>query len=81
MLLPVQALEAIKLLSGTGEVLTQRLLIFDALAGRFNTVKLRGKRPGCVACGPDAVLSKENVAGYDYVAFTGQPLNSAVVNG
>ena len=39
----LQALEAIKLAAGVGQVLSQRLLIFDALALRFQTVKLRGR--------------------------------------
>ena len=32
-----------KLAAGVGQVLSQRLLIFDALALRFQTVKLRGR--------------------------------------
>ena len=39
----LQALEAIKLAAGVGQVLSQRLLIFDAFALRFQTVKLRGR--------------------------------------
>ncbi len=39
----LQALEAMKLAAGVGQVLSQRLLIFDALALRFQTVKLRGR--------------------------------------
>ena len=38
-----QALEAIKIASGVGKPLSRSLLLFDALAGRFTTVKLRNK--------------------------------------
>lgn len=44
-----QALEAIKLASGVGSPLSRSLLLFDALAGRFTTVKLRQR-----VCSPHA---------------------------
>jgi adenylyltransferase/sulfurtransferase len=47
----LQALEVIKLLSGAGSPLSRQLLLFDGLAGRFTTVKLRTRAPGCFACG------------------------------
>jgi molybdopterin/thiamine biosynthesis adenylyltransferase len=45
----IQAAEAIKFLLGTGELLTNRLLVFDVLEMQFRTVKLRrnGKCPLC----------------------------------
>ena len=46
----IQATEGIKLLLGVGEPLIGRLLLVDALAMRFRTVKLR-KDPACPACG------------------------------
>lgn len=39
----LQALEAIKILSGKGQVASRKLVIFDGLAMRFHTVKLRAK--------------------------------------
>ena len=39
----MQALEAIKIASAVGKPLSQSLLLFDALAGRFTTMKLRAK--------------------------------------
>lgn len=39
--------------------------------GRFTTVRLRGKRPSCVACGSEAAICASNLPAYDYVAFTG----------
>jgi len=49
----LQATEAIKLLLGIGEPLVGRLLIYDALDGTFQELKLR-RDPACPACG-DAV--------------------------
>ena len=40
---PLQALEAIKLVSGVGEPLSRRLLAMDCATGRFHCVKLRAK--------------------------------------
>ena len=37
----LQALEAVKLLSGVGHPLSRRLLVVDCAAGRFPSVKLR----------------------------------------
>jgi thiazole biosynthesis adenylyltransferase ThiF len=46
----IQALEAIKLICGIGEILMGRLLVIDGLTMEFNTLKLR-KNPKCVTCG------------------------------
>lgn len=45
----IQAAEAIKYLSGTGELLTDRLLVIDALSMRFTTVNLF-RRIDCPTC-------------------------------
>jgi molybdopterin/thiamine biosynthesis adenylyltransferase len=49
----IMALEAIKLLTGAGEPLAGRLLIYDALAGETRTVKVAGD-PECPVCGAPA---------------------------
>ena len=46
----MMALEAIKRITGAGETLSGRLLIYDALAAEFRTVGL-GADPGCEVCG------------------------------
>ena len=46
----LQAAEAIKLLSGIGETLSGRLLLFDALASRWHEVRF-ARDPHCVVCG------------------------------
>ncbi len=51
----LQATEVLKEILGIGDTLAGRLLIWDALATRFRTVKLKAD-PHCIACGPDATL-------------------------
>ena len=46
----MKALEAIKLLTGAGEPLAGRLLIYDALGAQTRTVKI-GADPECPVCG------------------------------
>jgi adenylyltransferase/sulfurtransferase len=50
----VQATEAIKYLSGMDEeLLTDRVLTYDAKAMNFRTIEVR-KNPACAACGEKA---------------------------
>jgi molybdopterin/thiamine biosynthesis adenylyltransferase/rhodanese-related sulfurtransferase len=56
----LQATEAIKLILGIGEPLVGRLLIYDALDGTFQELKLR-RDPACPACG-DAVRAAARVS-------------------
>ena len=46
----LQAMEAVKYLSGVGEVLVGRLLVFDGLQGTVDEVKIE-RNPDCPACG------------------------------
>ncbi|TXR49992.1 molybdopterin-synthase adenylyltransferase MoeB [Phyllobacterium endophyticum] len=41
----LQATEVIKLITGIGEPLVGRLLLYDALSSRFETIKYRARRP------------------------------------
>lgn len=50
----VQATEAIKHLAGTGQLLTNRLLTYDALAMTFRTIPVR-RNPRCTLCADYAV--------------------------
>ena len=52
----VQAAEAVKYLSGEGELLTDRLLTYDALALRWREVRVRPS-PGCPLCGPRQTIT------------------------
>ncbi len=64
----LQALEAIKLVLGTGDAMIGRLLLFDALGLRFRELKLR-KDPDCVICGPHPSIHGL----IDYDEFCGVP--------
>jgi molybdopterin/thiamine biosynthesis adenylyltransferase len=46
----IQATEAVKYILGLGDLLTDRLLIFDALAMKFREIR-GGRDPGCPVCG------------------------------
>jgi sulfur-carrier protein adenylyltransferase/sulfurtransferase len=62
----IQAVEAIKLITGIGESLVGRLLLFDALEMDFTTVKLRWD-PACPVCGERPTVTEL----IDYDAFCG----------
>ncbi len=64
----IQAVEAIKLVLGVGEPLVGRLLLFDAMAMDFTTVKLRWD-PECPVCGKHPTVTEL----IDYEAFCGVP--------
>ena len=64
----VQALEAIKLVLGTGEPLIGRLLLFDALRLSFREMRLR-RDPACPVCGEAPTIH----ALIDYEQFCGYP--------
>jgi molybdopterin-synthase adenylyltransferase len=51
----LQATEVLKEVLGVGETLAGRLLVWDALASRFRSVKLRPD-PCCALCGPGATI-------------------------
>jgi molybdopterin/thiamine biosynthesis adenylyltransferase len=62
----IQAVEAIKLITGIGEPLVGRLLLFDALAMDFTSVNLRWD-PNCTVCGKTPTVTEL----IDYDAFCG----------
>ncbi len=53
----LQALEAIKLVTGAGEPLRGRLLVHDALAQRFQILTL-ARDPACAGCGQAPVIRR-----------------------
>lgn len=53
----LQATEAIKCILGTGELLTDRLLTFDALKLNFRTVPL-SRQPKCPLCGENPTITE-----------------------
>ncbi|HUN53488.1 MAG TPA: ThiF family adenylyltransferase, partial [Candidatus Sulfotelmatobacter sp.] len=51
----LQATEVLKEIIGIGESMSGRLTIYDALAARFRTVRVR-RDPECRLCGPQATI-------------------------
>lgn len=67
-----QAMEAVKILLGIGEPMTNRLLIYDALAGEYRTLRWQ-RNPQCPVCGDEPSITTL----IDYEAFCGMPLPEA----
>jgi len=64
----MQATEAIKLITGIGDPMVGRMLLYDALEQSFTTIKVR-KDPNCPVCG----IPHEQVQLIDYEQFCGVP--------
>ncbi len=62
----IQVTEAIKLLTGVGDSLAGRLMIYDALEMSYRTVRVR-KDPECAICGKNPTITSL----IDYEAFCG----------
>ena len=62
----IQATEAIKLLTGIGEPLVGRLMVYDALEMTYRKIKVR-KDPECPVCGKNPTITEL----IDYEAFCG----------
>lgn len=59
----IQAMETIKLLLGLGDILTGRVMVYDALEEDFTTVSVT-RKPGCAACGdPESLPALVDYAG------------------
>jgi molybdopterin/thiamine biosynthesis adenylyltransferase len=67
----LQATEVLKEIMGIGESLSGKLLVWDALAMRFRTVKLP-RDPDCALCGPQATIR-------DLSAHAGAPAPACAV--
>ncbi len=66
----MQALEVFKLITGEGDPLIGRLLLFEALGTTFTELKVK-RDPNCPICGPDAPEVPDSELGLfpDYEAF------------
>jgi molybdopterin/thiamine biosynthesis adenylyltransferase/rhodanese-related sulfurtransferase len=62
----IQVTEAIKLLTGIGDTLLGRLMVYDALEMTYRQVKIR-KDPNCAVCGDTPTVTEL----IDYEAFCG----------
>lgn len=64
----MQATEAVKLITGIGDPMIGRMLLYDALEMSFTTIKVR-KDPNCPVCG----IPADQVELIDYEQFCGVP--------
>jgi len=69
----IQVTEAIKVLTGVGEPLVGRLMIYDALEMTYRSVKVR-KDPECAVCGKNPTVTEL----IDYEAFCGAVSDEAI---
>jgi len=69
----LQATEAVKLITGIGDPMVGRMLLYDALEMSFTTIKVR-KDPHCPVCG----IPADQVELIDYEAFCGMPAHDHV---
>jgi adenylyltransferase/sulfurtransferase len=60
----IQATETVKLILNQGDLLVERLLIYDALSMSFRTFKIR-RAPNCPVCGDNPTVTEL----IDYEAF------------
>lgn len=70
----IEAAEVIKIITGAGNPLTGRLLLFDALDMSSEIVKIR-KRDGCPVCGNDPVINGLQ----DYEAWCGSSIRDQLI--
>jgi adenylyltransferase/sulfurtransferase len=71
----IQATETVKLITGIGDPLIGRLMLYDALEMKFRELKLR-KDPACPVCGKHPTVTHL----IDYDAFCGVPGRNAVTH-
>lgn len=54
----LQAMEAVKFITGTGELLIGKLLTYDALKMEFHTIKLPPRGEGCAVCSEHPTITE-----------------------
>lgn len=67
----LQAMEAVKFLTGAGELLAGKLLTYNALTNEFHTVKLPPRKEGCAVCSDHPTITK--LMDYEQAACTWNP--------
>ena len=71
----LQALEAIKVITGVGDCSTNKLLMFDGMSTSFRSLKLRPRQDKCIVCGSKPQITAANLAKYDYERNCGGPMH------
>jgi adenylyltransferase/sulfurtransferase len=75
----IQVTEAIKLITGIGEPLVGRLMVYDALEMSYRTINVR-KDPDCVLCGPNATQTELLEDYEDFCGAVSTEAQAAVVD-
>nr|WP_207921455.1 adenylyltransferase/sulfurtransferase MoeZ [Micromonospora sp. KC721] len=75
----IQVNEAIKLLTGIGEPLVGRLMVYDALEMTYRKIKVR-KDPNCVLCGENPTVTDLLEDYEDFCGAVSEEAQEAVVN-
>lgn len=70
----LQALEVVKMITGKGEVLREKMLMFDGMAMSFRLFRLRKRNPDCLVCGDHPKITQL----IDYEEFCGAPSHDKV---
>ena len=72
----LQATEVVKLVTGAGEPLVGRLLLYEALGASFTELKVR-RDPECPICSrpPEEITDEEMGVFPDYEAFCARPVS------
>ncbi|GKY92227.1 hypothetical protein MPSEU_000193900 [Mayamaea pseudoterrestris] len=75
----LQAMEAVKILTQTGETMDRRMLHYNAMDTTFATFKKPPKRANCPVCGPEATIStiKDSLANLEQAQANGASCNSS----
>ena len=68
----LQAVEAIKLVTGIGDTLRGRLLTYDTLAQSFRTLQI-ARDPACPVCGPHPAIREIRTENYSFDCSTSEP--------
>jgi adenylyltransferase/sulfurtransferase len=75
----IQVTEAIKLLTGIGEPLVGRLMVYDALEMTYRTIKVR-KDPNCALCGENPTVTELLEDYEEFCGAVSDEAAAAVVN-
>src|ERR687890_990374 len=75
----IQVTEAIKLITGIGEPLVGRLMVYDALEMEYRKIKVR-KDPDCVLCGPNATQTELLEDYEDFCGAVSEEAQEATLN-
>lgn len=67
----LQAMEAIKVITGVGETMHDRFLMYDALQSSFFTVKKPPKNPSCPVCGVQPLITTIQDSNIDLIYTRG----------